>query len=106
MEIHRQTCQTCGSRKMRNILVREPKKNDEVVVECLDCRDLVARYIIAKGGYYHHARGYESYLRGLTRNGDFMNLRIMEPQYEEIKESCTEKFKKVTEYLKESGKED
>lgn len=106
MEAHRQTCQICGSRKMRNILLREPKKPDKVIVQCTECKDLVARYVIAKGGYYHHSRGYESYLRGLTRDGDFMNARIMEADFEEVKAECEKEFEGVTAYLKKQGKDD
>ncbi|MCG8338309.1 MAG: hypothetical protein MJE63_27700 [Proteobacteria bacterium] len=106
MEAHRQTCQVCGSRKMRNILLREPKMPDKVIVECTECKELVARYVIAKGGYYHHAKGYESYLRGLTRDGDFMNAKIMENEYLEIKDQCEKEHGEVSEYLKKAGKED
>jgi hypothetical protein len=106
MEVHRQTCQICGSRKLRNLLLREPKTNDKVIVQCTECKELVARYIISKGGYYHHAKGYESYLRGLTRDGDFMNAKIMENEYLEIKETCEKEFKKVTSYLDEQDKND
>ncbi|MBU2512204.1 hypothetical protein KJ966_12765 [bacterium] len=106
MEVHRQTCQICGSRKVRNLLVREPNKHDEVLVECMECRELVARYIIAKGGYYHHAKGYESYLRGLTRDGDFMNSKIMKGEYLEIKENCEKSFAEIKKHLKEVGKDD
>jgi hypothetical protein len=91
---------------MRNILLREPKQPDKVIVECTECKELVARYIIAKGGYYHHAKGYESYLRGLTRDGDFMNARIMENEYLEIKEQCEKEHNDVAEYLLKAGKED
>lgn len=91
---------------MRNILLRQPKTADKVIVQCTECKALVARYIIAKGGYYHHAKGYESYLRGLTRDGDFMNAKIMETEYLEIKESCEQEFDQVTEYLRKQGKDD
>ncbi len=106
MEVHRQTCQLCGSRKLRNLLVRKPKESDRVLVECMECRELVARYVIAKGGYYHHARGYESYLRALTRDGDFMNAKIMENEFEEIKQHCEKAFVQAKDYLKEQDKDD
>lgn len=106
MEVHRQTCQICGSRKVRNILIREPKTNDKVLVECMECRELVARYVIAKGGYYHHAKGYESYLRGLTRDGDFMNSRIMESDYLDIKAECEQLFADIKAQLKQAKKDD
>ncbi len=69
MEVHRQTCQKCGSRKLKNILAREPGEPDRVFVQCHDCNELVARYIIGQGGYYHYGKGFESYIRGLSRGG-------------------------------------
>ncbi|MBF0169983.1 MAG: hypothetical protein HQK87_02665, partial [Nitrospinae bacterium] len=63
MELHRQTCQACGSRAMRITLVREAGETDKVFVKCADCGGFVARYTIAQRGYYHHGKGFESYLR-------------------------------------------
>ena len=61
MEIHVQRCQFCGSNKMKNILVRQPGDRDRVYVQCHDCEEFVASYIIAPRGYYHHGKGYESF---------------------------------------------
>ncbi|MEM6472059.1 MAG: hypothetical protein AAF802_21035 [Planctomycetota bacterium] len=69
MEVKRQTCQTCNSIDLRNILVRDG--HDQVVfVRCAQCKALVARYVLKD--YYHHGKGIESYLRAhkLTTGDD------------------------------------
>lgn len=63
MEVHRQQCQACGSREMRNILVRAAGNPQVVLVSCASCAELVGRYELAS--YYHHGRGFESWLRHL-----------------------------------------
>ena len=63
MEIHRQQCQSCGSRDAQNILVRETGQSPIVYVRCLDCEGLIARYKLSQ--YYHHGKGIESFLRSL-----------------------------------------
>lgn len=101
MEVHRQTCQACGSRSLRNLLVRDQGKNDRVFVECNDCDELVARYIISPGGYYHHGKGYESYLRGLMRSADEqMSGKNLKKQFQSVQEECLEFFARVKAYLK------
>ncbi len=102
MEIHRQTCQSCGSKSLRNILVREPGKNDRVFVECRDCDELVARYIISPGGYYHHKKGYESYLRSLMRTGEEqMSGKNLIKQFKNMQEECLERYAKVKAAMEE-----
>ena len=105
MEVHRQTCQSCGSRKARNILVREEGVNDEVYVQCLDCRELVARYVIAQQGYYHHGKGFESYLRGLNRGGYFESGKDLNIEFERVREECLAEFEEALKKLKELGKD-
>ena len=61
MQVHRQTCQQCGSIDVRNILVREADRPTEVYVRCGQCGELVAGYQLSN--YYHHGKGIESYLR-------------------------------------------
>lgn len=61
MEVHRQTCQQCGSINVRNILVRDQDESISVYVRCSNCLELVAAYALRD--YYHHHRGYESFLR-------------------------------------------
>lgn len=61
MEIHRQRCQQCNSLDLHNLLVREPGHDQVVYVRCARCEELVARYELS--GYYHHGKGFESWLR-------------------------------------------
>lgn len=61
MQVSRQTCQSCGTIDVRNILVREPGQATMVYVRCRQCKSLVASYELS--GYYHHGKGIESYLR-------------------------------------------
>jgi len=104
LEIHRQTCQKCGCRNMRNLLVREPGESDKVYIQCIECDELVARYVIAPHGYYHHGKGFESYLRGLVRGGDLASAQDLQNEFENIQEKCLKEFKKVLAKDKERRK--
>ncbi len=106
MEIHRQTCQSCGSKNMRNVLVREPGEPDKVFVQCRYCKELVAQYMIGQGGYYHHGKGFESYIRGLSRSGEGMSGKNVKNEFEDIKTKVLKKFKEVLQALKEADKND
>jgi hypothetical protein len=106
MEVHRQTCQNCGSLKLKNILAREPGEADRVFVQCHDCKELVARYIIDQGGYYHYGKGFESYIRGLSRGGEIMSGKNLKSDFETRKVKVFEAFEKVQQALKETNKED
>lgn len=64
MEVHRQTCQQCGSIEMRNIVMRQAGKSALVLVRCGSCEQLVARYELK--GYYHHGKGFEAWLRNVA----------------------------------------
>ena len=75
MEIHVQKCQKCGSTNLKNIIYRESGEPDRIYVQCNDCQDFVASYVIAPLGYYHNGKGYESFLRGVSRSGEFMSGR-------------------------------
>jgi len=105
MEIRRQTCQDCGSRTLRNLLVRQDGSLDKVYVQCLNCRTLVARYIITQQGYYHHGKGFESYLKGLNRGGHFESGKDIKTLFEKVKEECETEFEEVLKKLKELGKD-
>ena len=61
MEVHRQTCQACGSIDHRNILVRDEKNRTLVFVRCSQCKELVARYEL--DGYYHHGKSADAFTR-------------------------------------------
>lgn len=61
MNVKRQTCQSCNSIDVRNIIVRDDDGNQTIFVRCAKCKELVARYDLKD--YYHHGKGIESYLR-------------------------------------------
>lgn len=95
MEIHVQQCQTCGKRNLRNILVREAGENDKVYVQCRSCDAFVASYTLSPMGYYHHGKGYESFLRSLQRSGEFMSGRNVADLYKERVAKEERHFRKV-----------
>lgn len=105
MDIHRQTCQKCGSRNMRNLIAREEGQSDKVYVQCLDCKEFVARYVIARLGYYHHGKGFESFLKSLNRGGQFDSGKDVKALFEEVKESCEREFAEVLKKMEEMGKD-
>ncbi|MEZ4686644.1 MAG: hypothetical protein R3B47_11430 [Bacteroidia bacterium] len=100
MEIHVQHCQNCQSISMKNILFREAGESDRVYVQCLDCGEFVASYVIAPMGYYHHGKGYESFLRGVNRSGEFMSGSRIKKKFQEHKEGEIRAFAQVIELLK------
>jgi hypothetical protein len=105
MEIHRQTCQSCKSKKVRNLIVREDGSSDRIYVQCLDCRKLVARYILTEQGYYHHGKGFESYLHGLDRGGHFESGKNIREDFDRTRESVLAEFEEALKALKEQGKD-
>jgi len=104
MEIHRQTCQNCGSRELKNIIVRDFESSEKVFVRCHQCKQLVARYIIANRGYYHHGKGFESYLRGLNRGGTFMSGKGMKSEFEKISHQTQEEYQEILRQLEKEEK--
>jgi hypothetical protein len=86
---------------MKNILFREAGYPDKVFVQCLDCKSFVASYEIAPLGYYHHGKGYESFLRGITRSGEFTSGRNIKNIFVERRDQEIEKFNRVLELLRE-----
>ena len=105
MEVHRQTCQLCGSTELKNILFREDGEHDMVFVKCAACKELVARYVIADGGYFHAHKGYESYLRGMARSGQAMSGKRLKNEFQEMDKNCEAKFLQVQAILKEEHKD-
>ena len=105
MDIRRQACQNCASRKLRNLLIREDGSPDKIYVQCLECSGLVARYIVAQQGYYHHGKDFESYLRGLNRGENFDSGKNVQAHFEEVKETALAEFEAVLKKLEETGKE-
>ncbi|OGG95075.1 MAG: hypothetical protein A2508_08635 [Candidatus Lambdaproteobacteria bacterium RIFOXYD12_FULL_49_8] len=106
MEVHRQTCQLCGSHEQRNLLVRESGEPDKVFVECAKCHELVARYIVSPGGYFHAHRGYESFLRGVARSGEVMSGKKLTEEFEEMQGQVEARFERIKIILAEKHKVD
>lgn len=100
MEVHIQKCQNCQSEKLKNILYRESGEPDRVFVECHDCRMFVASYVIAPMGYFHNGKGFESFLRGVNRSGEFMSGREVRKLFLERKDLELEAFEYVKEKLR------
>lgn len=101
MEVHRQQCQKCQAYDVRNILVREEGQPQTVYVRCGRCGELVARYVLSD--YYHHERGFESFLRShdatVAESGrDVLN------EFKRVEEDAVRGFQKVLEELERLGK--
>lgn len=86
---------------MKNILYRQTGKSDKVYVQCQNCGEFVASYAIAPRGYYHHGKGYESFLRGISRGGEFMSGTRVQRLFTEHKEKEIQTFEKVLKLLKD-----
>jgi len=102
MEVHRQTCQACGSRELMNVLVREPGKPQVVYASCRKCNQLVARYQLES--YYHHGKGSESWLRSRGSAAEESGRRMLR-LFEAAKEEAVSGFERAMRELEESGKE-
>ncbi len=103
MEILLQKCQNCDSTKLKNIIYREAGEPDRIYAQCHDCEAFVASYVIAPLGYYHNGKGYESFLRGVHRSGEFMSGRKIKKLFLDRKHGEQAAFDEV---LKKLPKED
>lgn len=92
MDVRLQACQNCGSSKTRNILVREPDKRDQVFVQCAECEELVSRYALDENGYYHHGKGFESYMRHQKRAGSTASTQEMKDAFENLRAVALDEF--------------
>lgn len=99
MEIKIQRCQNCGSRDLRNILVRD--ESQKVIVQCRNCDALVARYILSTGGYYHAGKDFESFLRSIERDGGASSARDLHTEFDEVKHTVEGEFDQVQAELNE-----
>ena len=97
MEIKIQRCQNCGSRNLRNILVRD--EDQKVFVQCRDCESLVARYVLEDRGYYHAGKDFESFLRSIERTSGASSGRDIHIEFEETKVDTKKQFAEVSSYL-------
>ncbi|WP_045861484.1 hypothetical protein [Teredinibacter purpureus] len=94
MEVKVQKCQNCASRNLRNVLVRD--ETQKVFVQCRDCSNLVARYVLAKGGYFHAGKGFESFLRSMERDGDMISGRDINSNFDELEHNINDEFAEIT----------
>jgi len=95
MDVYIQKCQNCNSRNLRNILARDDAQR--VYVQCRDCAHLVARYVIAPGGYFHEGKDYESFLRTMMLDGGFSSGRDLKAAFKEVSDSCAQGFTEAVE---------
>ena len=100
MEVTIQKCQNCQSDNLKNILFRESGEPDRVFVECHNCKIFVASYEIAPLGYFHNGKGFESFLRGVNRSGEFMSGRRVQKLFSERKETEISAFENIKEQLR------
>ena len=102
MEVHRQTCQACGSINIRNILARERGRAQMVYVRCAECSELVARYRLRD--YYHHGKSAESFYRSMGA-GDSESARDQLEEFSRMKEEAIAGYERALEILQEAEKE-
>ena len=100
MEIHVQKCQKCMSNHLKNIIYREAGEPDRVFVQCQECQDFVASYVISPLGYFHNGKGYESFLRGVHRSGEFMSGRRVKQLFLNRKKEEQAAFDEIVEKLR------
>ena len=100
MEIHVQQCQKCLSSNLKNIIYRESGEPDRIYVQCHDCQDFVASYVIAPLGYFHNGKGYQSFLRGVQRSGEFSSGRRIKELFLARKNNEQTAFNEVVENLR------
>lgn len=101
MEVHRQTCQSCGRRDLYNDILRQPGKRQVVLVSCYNCGQLVARYELS--GYYHHEEGFSEWLR--TTSVATESTIDLRETFDSLKKSAIEEYDLVRELLEKQNKE-
>lgn len=106
MEIHRQKCQNCKSRSLRNIVVRFPGHNEKIYVQCRNCKELVARYVVGYMGYFHHGKGIESFVRSVENSGDITSAKNLSTMFKQMDEEVVAEFNEALKELERQGKND
>ncbi len=102
MEVHRQTCQNCQSRKVQDILVREAGEPAVVYVRCAQCGELVARYVLSD--YYHHGKDLDSYLRSQAAQSSESGRDMLEG-FRKTQTEALEGYLRALDYIRDSGKD-
>jgi len=100
MEVHRQTCQACGSRTLNNLLRRTEGEAQTVFVRCASCGELVAVYRLRD--YYHHGKGFASWVSTRRHTESARSLRDL---YDKAKSDALIGFREVLDALTEAGKQ-
>ena len=89
---------------MKNIFAQLPGESDKVYIECVQCQELVARYTIARNGYFHQGQEYHSYLRGINRGSAYESAKDLQEGYSKIQEACQAEYEQIKkEQAKEAG---
>jgi hypothetical protein len=101
MEVHRQTCQKCGSIDVRNIIEREANLPAIIYVRCAKCGELVARYQLSD--YYHHGKGFDSYMHSHQVIAAESGREVLK-MFKNVKKESTDGFKRVLDILSKEGK--
>lgn len=101
MEVHRQKCQNCESLEHNNLIVRQPGKPQTILVRCAKCQDLVAAYQLDT--YYHHGKGFESWLANLKAHRE--SGRDLMKEFQETQQRNLKLYKDVLETLHSEGKD-
>lgn len=101
MEVHRQTCQSCGRRDLHNYILRQPGNRQVVLASCRHCGQLVARYELS--GYYHHEKGFDEWLR-TTAVATESTIDLRET-FDSLKKTAALEYDLVRDILKKQNKE-
>ena len=101
MEVHRQTCQACGSTEVHNIIAREEGRAQMIYVRCGGCGELVARYRLLD--YYHHGKGLDSYLRSMGADASDSARHHLD-EVGKAREEALNGYSQALAQLKEDGK--
>ncbi len=100
MDIHKQKCQKCQSVNVINYIYRSEARPDEIFVQCADCDELVAKYTLTNTGYYHHHKGFESFLRAIERSGESISFSTIENMFATTKKEIINTFNKILQSYK------
>ncbi|MEM6980131.1 MAG: hypothetical protein AAF539_10745 [Planctomycetota bacterium] len=102
MDVKRQTCQSCRSIDVRNLIVRGDRGEQTIFVRCAHCKELVARYELKN--YYHHGKGIESYLRANGRHNSESGREWMKA-FEDSQQRAMMGYDEALRFLSEHQKE-
>ncbi|MDA7907924.1 hypothetical protein N9C66_00450 [Akkermansiaceae bacterium] len=98
MEIRHQTCLSCHSQELENIIVRDAGRTQSIFVRCAKCHEFVARYILKE--YYHHGRTLDSLLQSTGQSVE--SGREMLHQFKEREGTAKAQFEKMIQNLQDS----